>query len=105
MQIHYIGKKTTCKGKRLFDILCRLKNFGVGRIVLRNHYLQQYPEPTYYVIQKVDPDMSDPTQVLFVGSRNFRSHVLSLPGLPSEWPHSQNFFLKFSIGSITSVLC
>jgi len=64
MAIQYIGKRTTFEGKRLFDILCRLKNFGVGRIVLRNAYLQKYSEPSYYVITKVEPDMSDPTQVI-----------------------------------------
>lgn len=64
MRIHQIGRKTYCQGKRLFDILCRLKNFGVGRIVVRNHYLERYPEPTYYVITRVEPDMSDPTQVV-----------------------------------------
>ena len=63
MRIHYVGRPTYYKGKRLFDILCRLKNFGVGRIVVRNHYLEQYSEPTYYVIKEVHPDMSDPTQV------------------------------------------
>ena len=63
MSIQYIGRKTYNEGKRLFDILCRLKNFGVGRIVLRNHYLERYSEPTYFVITKVVPDMSDPTQV------------------------------------------
>jgi len=64
MTIQYIGKTTYFEGKRLFDILCRLKNFGVGRIVVRNHYLKQYSEPTYYIITRVEPDMSDPTQVI-----------------------------------------
>ena len=69
MAIQYIGKTSSYEGKRLFDILCRLKNFGVGRIVVRNHYLQQYSEPTYYIITKVEPDMSDPTQVITVFPR------------------------------------
>ena len=64
MRIQYVGRTTYCEGKRLYDMLCRLKNFGVGRIVVRNHYLERYPEPTYYVIGKVMPDMSDPTQVI-----------------------------------------
>jgi len=65
-RIQQIGRVTYYEGKRLFDILCRLKNFGVGRVVLRNHYVHQYPEPTYFVILKVEPDMSDPTQVILV---------------------------------------
>jgi hypothetical protein len=62
MPIKYIGRTTYYQGKRLFDILCRLKNFGIGRMVYRNRYIEQYPEPSYYVITRVDPDMSDPTQ-------------------------------------------
>jgi len=64
MRIQYVGLKTTFEGKRLFDILCRLKNFGVGRVVVRSHFLKQYPEPSYFVITKVVPDMSNPTQVI-----------------------------------------
>lgn len=61
--VKFIGRTTSFKGKRLFDILCRLKDFGVGRVVYRNKFFERYPEPSYYVITKVDPDMSDPTQV------------------------------------------
>ena len=63
MRIKQVGKSTYEQGKRLFDILCRLKNFGVGRLVYRNHELERYPEFSYYVVKKVEPDMSDPTQV------------------------------------------
>ena len=66
MPIQYVGKTTYYEGKRLFDILCRLKNFGVGRIVVRSNYLRHYSEPSYFIIQKVEPDMSDPTQVIVV---------------------------------------
>ena len=61
--VKFIGKTTTFQGKRLFDILCRLKDFGVGRVVYRNRFNERYTEPSYYVITKVDVDMSDPTQV------------------------------------------
>ena len=63
MPVKYIGRTTYLEGKRLFDILCRLKNFGIGRMVYRNRLMKEFPEPTYYVITKVAPDMSDPTQV------------------------------------------
>jgi len=65
MKVQFVGRETYYQGKRLFDILCRLKNFGIGRIVVRNHYLERYSEPTYYVITRVEPDMSDPTQVIY----------------------------------------
>lgn len=62
--VKFIGRTTTLRGKRLFDILSRLKNFGVGRMVYRNMFQERYaPAPCYYVITKVDPDMNDPTEV------------------------------------------
>ena len=64
MAVQYVGKISSFEGKRLFDILCRLKNFGLGRIVTRTDYLKKYSEPSYFVITKVEPDMSDPTQVI-----------------------------------------
>jgi len=60
--VKFIGRSTYLRGKRLFDILSRLKGFGVGRIVYRNVFYERYPEPSYYVITKVDPDMTDPTE-------------------------------------------
>ena len=65
MPIKFIGRTTDLKGKRLFDILARLKDFGVGRIIYRNQFMDRYaPAPSYYVVTKVDPDMKDPTEVL-----------------------------------------
>ena len=59
----YVGKTVKYDGKRLFDILCRLKNFGVGRIVYQQSEKDKYPEACYTIITKVQPDMSNPTQV------------------------------------------
>ncbi|XP_015590914.1 28S ribosomal protein S34, mitochondrial isoform X2 [Cephus cinctus] len=52
MPIKYIGRKTDFKGKTLWEILGNLKDFGVGRIIVRNRF-QKYPEPTYIKIVKV----------------------------------------------------
>ena len=52
----YIGRPLSFEGKSLFDILYRLKNFGVGRIVYRNIFAKRYEEPSYYIITKVYPD-------------------------------------------------
>lgn len=61
--VKYVGKTLPFfEGKRLFDILCRIKNFGIGRIVYRNAFYKRYPEPSYYIITRVQPDMTDPTQ-------------------------------------------
>lgn len=58
----YVGRTNWFRGKRLYDILSRLKNFGKGRVVYRNVFNDRYPEPSYYIITKVEPDMRDPTE-------------------------------------------
>ncbi len=35
MPYQYFGQTSLCQGKPLFKILCRLKDFGRGRIVYR----------------------------------------------------------------------
>ncbi|KFM60816.1 hypothetical protein X975_12086, partial [Stegodyphus mimosarum] len=54
MPVKVIGKKSWFVGKYLFEILCNLKNYGVGRVVVKNSY-SKYPEISYYVIRKVVP--------------------------------------------------
>lgn len=54
MPIKYIGRTTNFKGKTLWEILGNLKNFGVGRYVVRNTFAQRYSEPTYHKILKVE---------------------------------------------------
>uniref|UniRef100_T1J893 28S ribosomal protein S34, mitochondrial n=1 Tax=Strigamia maritima TaxID=126957 RepID=T1J893_STRMM len=61
MPIHYVGKAVNWKGKKLFEILCNLKNFGAGRIVIQ-YSLQRYPEPCYYRVVKAEPKM-DPENI------------------------------------------
>lgn len=51
--IKYIGRTTDFKGKTLWEIVGNLKNFGVGRIVVRSMF-ERYPEPCYMKIIKVD---------------------------------------------------
>lgn len=56
MPVIYIGKPSKHVGKTLFEILCNLKNFGIGRMVIRSHF-HKYKEPSYYIIKKVEPQM------------------------------------------------
>jgi small subunit ribosomal protein S34 len=58
MPIKYVGIPIEYKGKTLFEILSNLKNFGVGRILVRSRY-ERYPEPTYYRITRVEPQMDE----------------------------------------------
>lgn len=54
----YYGKKTKHCGKRAFEILCRLKNFGIGRVLQRNMFKEEWPdEPTYYKVVECEPQM------------------------------------------------
>ena len=53
MPIKYVGRTTDFKGKTLWEIVGNLKNFGVGRIVVRSIF-ERYPEPSYLKICKVE---------------------------------------------------
>ncbi|KAF5269994.1 hypothetical protein FQR65_LT05793 [Abscondita terminalis] len=53
MPIKYVGKSLDFKGKTLWEIVGNLKNFGVGRVVVRS-MLERYPEPSYLKIVKVE---------------------------------------------------
>lgn len=51
--IKYVGRTTDFKGMPLWEIVGRLKNFGVGRIVVRSVF-ERYPEPSFMKIVKVE---------------------------------------------------
>lgn len=52
--LKYVGKKTPFVGKTLWEILGNLKDFGVGRIIVRNAYLTRYKEPCFMRILEVN---------------------------------------------------
>ncbi|XP_021181492.3 uncharacterized protein LOC110370087 [Helicoverpa armigera] len=51
--IKYVGRTTDFKGKTLWEIVGSLKNFGVGRIIVRSVF-ERYPEPCFMKIVKVE---------------------------------------------------
>lgn len=51
--IKYIGRTTDFRGKTLWEIVGNLKDYGVGRIIIRNMF-QRYEEPCYMKIVKVE---------------------------------------------------
>lgn len=51
--VKFIGRTTDFKGKTLWEIVGNLKNFGVGRIIIR-HMFQRYEEPCFMKILKVE---------------------------------------------------
>ncbi|OQV19573.1 hypothetical protein BV898_06347 [Hypsibius exemplaris] len=62
MPIRIVGKPNQLRGKYLFEILRNLKDFGVGRTVVRSLY-ERYPEPTYFVVRTVQPGNDPEGQV------------------------------------------
>ena len=49
MPITQVGLDAIHHGKKLFPLLCQLKNFGKGRIIYST-LEQQFPEPSFYRI-------------------------------------------------------
>ncbi|GAB6021364.1 ribosomal protein S34 [Chamberlinius hualienensis] len=56
MPLTVIGRPSKYFGKSLYEIACNLKDFGAGRVVIRQAF-QRYKEPTYFRIIKVQPAM------------------------------------------------
>ena len=54
MSVKYIGRTSFQKGKTLWEICGNLKNYGVGRIIVRTQF-ERYPEPSYFRILKATP--------------------------------------------------
>lgn len=51
--LKYIGRKSHFAGKTLWEILGNLKDFGVGRVIVRNSYVKRFKEPCYMKILEV----------------------------------------------------
>lgn len=51
--IKYIGRTTDFRGKTIWEIVGNLKDYGIGRIIIRNMF-QRYKEPCYMRILKVE---------------------------------------------------
>jgi len=68
----HVGHPSIYHGKKLFKILCQLKNYGQGRIVYRSTE-QVYGEPSFYRILLAQPEMdSKLEQGRVVAERVFR---------------------------------
>ncbi|XP_076627182.1 mitochondrial ribosomal protein S34 [Colletes latitarsis] len=84
MPVKYIGRTTTFKGKPLWEILGNLKNYGIGRIIVRSQH-ERYPEPSYIKILKVAtlPHVNDnphyPRKIVALVERTFRGKTADKP--------------------------
>ncbi|XP_042232403.1 uncharacterized protein LOC121873151 [Homarus americanus] len=68
-----VGRTTNFKGKRLWEIVGCLKNFGVGRMVVRSTF-ERYPEPCFYRIVNAEPEMD--TGRPHMGEDNMKGKIL-----------------------------
>ena len=75
MKIHFIGNECGYNGKRLMYILGRLKNYGVGRMVYRVNFHEKYPEPTFFKITSVRPDLENLALEVSVKKVHYCSYV------------------------------
>jgi small subunit ribosomal protein S34 len=53
MPYKFIGRTTELCGKSLWEIVGNLKDFGVGRIFVRNRF-ERYPEKSWFKILQVE---------------------------------------------------
>ena len=54
----YIGRRNFYLGKTLWEIVGNLKNFGVGRILVRSKF-ERYPEVSFVRILRAEPLMDE----------------------------------------------
>ena len=53
----YIGRTHDLYGKSLWELLCNLKDFGVGRVIKRTKFNRRYPEASWYRVISAQPEM------------------------------------------------
>jgi len=53
----FIGKKHDLYGKSLWELLCNLKDLGVGRVVMRTKDNRRFPERSWFTVLRVRPEM------------------------------------------------
>ncbi len=91
----YFGKTSLYKGRPLFKLLCRLKDFGRGRIVYRT--IDQYDHPgevSFYRILLAQPQMdSDTLHGRVVAERVYKGRRMKEPEVLSAVAHKPDFRL------------
>ncbi|XP_055531268.1 uncharacterized protein LOC129722070 [Wyeomyia smithii] len=79
--IKYIGRTTDFNGKTLWEIVGNLKNFGVGRVVVRSMF-ERYTEPSYMRILKVEALPNEETRKVKVTvEKTFRGRTYPKPAV------------------------
>ena len=67
----YIGRRNFYLGKTLWEIVGNLKNFGVGRILVRSKF-ERYPEVSYARILRAEPLMDKVIVITLTALANYK---------------------------------
>lgn len=78
--LKYVGKTTPFMGKTLWEIIGNLKDFGVGRIVVRHTQVERYKEPCFMRILEVNaqPNVVPPKIKVFRPPNDLRDKDVSV---------------------------
>lgn len=87
--LKYVGKSSKFAGKTLWEILGNLKDFGVGRIIVRNSYLQRFKEPCYLKILEVTtrPHWEEPNMKKYRPPNDLRDKDVSVSLVFNRYLH------------------
>lgn len=79
--LKYVGKKSPYTGKTLWEIIGQLKDFGIGRLIVRNSEASLYKEPCYLKILEVTgrPNWVPPSIKVFRPPNDLRDKDVSTP--------------------------
>lgn len=99
--ITYVGKTSPYFGKTIWEIVGNLKNFGVGRILVRNSHLKEHDTPCYYRILAVEtrPNL-EPEKIQRFRWPNDHRHIevrLKLENTSSTLTELKQFFFFYLI--------
>lgn len=90
--IVYIGKPSKYHGKRIFQILVNLKNFGVGRILERISSTEKHGKKTFCIVKEAYPQMDKELAFGLVYVEQYHQEE-RLPGLTEILPTNPDFRL------------
>lgn len=75
MPYKFIGRTTEYCGKSLWEIVGNLKDFGVGRIFVRNRF-ERYPEKSWFKILQVETNEAPKDVPLYAFDVSISIHLL-----------------------------
>ncbi|XP_053203885.1 uncharacterized protein LOC128388502 [Panonychus citri] len=90
--VAYIGKPSRYHGKRIFEILINLKNFGKGRILEKIYSNEKHGEKTFCIIKEAYPQMDKDLAFGLVYTEQYYRGA-RIPGLTEILPTTPDYRL------------